>query len=250
MTAARAFDRGTVERARAATLAGDAASDAAFPCRFEIDPAGFPLVWVEAIGAWMHWLPVSKLQFEHCLLQGPDRGVAAGWYDHLLALNPRVAPARVHSENYCNALLTGLLPAEAQRIAAWLGADFAIPTADQWLRAWSSLDSQPAGRGLPAELALRLEEPVRTLLTRIDSAATATAVSARRRPTLADQMLLRGGVLEWVTQEGGSPRWVGIGEPPRLARGIRVCPDRGPVAPERPEAFRSYLFGARLIRKP
>jgi hypothetical protein len=237
------------ERTPAALLAGEAPRGLQLPLSFETDPAGFPLVWVEAIGAWMHWLPVSKLQFERSLRQAPDRAFDAAWYGQLLTLNPPVAPARIHAENYCNALLTGILPAEAQRIAASLGAGFALPTLEQWLRAWSWLLSQPAERGLPADLTRRLDEPVRTLLVGIDRAQTAAAARARRHRTLADQMLLRWGVLEWVDQQR-DPRWAGIGEPSRLPRGVRVSPARGPVVPDRPEAFRSYLFGFRLIRRP
>jgi hypothetical protein len=238
------------DRLQAARLAGELGGPRNLPLPFETDPAGFPMVWVEAIAAWMHWLPVSKLQFERCLHPLPNRTLDAGWYDHLLALNPRVAPVRIRPENYRHALLTGILPSEAQRFAAGLGPGFAVPTLDQWLRAWSSLRSQPAERGLPAALTSGLEEPVRTLVTRMESALAALATGQRRQRTLADQMLLRRGVLEWVEQPGSPVRWVGIGEPLHLARGIQVSPDRGPVVPDRPEAFRSYLFGFRLIRTP
>jgi hypothetical protein len=236
-------------RLQAARLAGQLRRAPELPLPFETDPTGFPMVWVEAIAAWMHWLPVSKLQFERRLHQAPDRPFDAGWYDDLLALNPRIAPARIGPENYRNALLTGILPGEAQRFATWLGAGFAVPTLEQWLRAWSSLESQPAERGLPAALAAGLEEPVRTLVTRMES-ALAAAAAPRRLRTLADQLLLRRGVLEWVEQQGSPVRWVGIGEPLHLARGVRVSPEGGPVVPDQPEAFRSYLFGFRLIRKP
>lgn len=234
---------------QAAWLAGQLRRAPELPLPFETDPTDFPMVWVEAIAAWMHWLPVSKLQFERCLHQAPDRPFDAGWYDDLLALNPRIAPARIGPENYRNALLTGILPGEAQRFATWLGPGFAVPTLEQWLLAWSSLESQPAERGLPAALAAGLGEPVRMLVTRMES-ALAAATMPRRLRTLADQMLLRRGVLEWVEQPGSPVRWVGIGEPLHLARGVRVSPDGGPVVPDRPEAFRSYLFGFRLIRKP
>lgn len=240
------------DRLPAARLAGETWRAPELPLPFETDPAGFPMVWVETIAAWMHWLPVSKLHFERCLQGAPDRPFDAAWYEGLLALNPGVSPARIRPENYRHALLTGILPAEAQRFAAWLGPGFAVPTLEQWLRAWSSLDSQPAERRLPAALLGGLEEPVRTLLTRMESALAAAAAQPRRQRTLADQMLLRRGVLEWAEQpeQPGSPaRWVGIGEPPGLARGARVSPDRGPVVPDRPEAFRSYLFGFRLIRE-
>jgi hypothetical protein len=234
----------------AALLAGQPHGDPEVPLSFITDPTGFPMAWVEAIGAYVHWLPVTKVQFESFLRQIPDSRFDAVWHDHLLALNPRVAPARIRPENYRNALLTGVVPSEAQRFAAWLGEGFAIPTLEQWLQAHSSLAAQPAGRGVPPALNRKLEEPVRTLLLRIESALAASYARPRRRRTLADQMLLRGGVLEWVEKTGAAARWVGIGEPQGLARGTRVSPERGPVAPDRPQVFRSYLFGFRLIRRP
>jgi hypothetical protein len=229
--------------------------DPKVPLRFETDPAGFPMVRVEAIAAWMHWLPVSKLEFECFLRATPDRRFNPAWYDHLLALNPRVAPARIRAESYRNALLTGILPGEAQRFAAWLGEEFALPTLEEWQRAWAALAALPAERGLPPALdpGLGLEEPVRTLAARIESAHLVVAATARppRPRTVADQMLMRFGVLEWVRQSGPPARWVGIGEPQRPLRGLpRVSPEHGPVAPDKPEAFRSYLFGFRLIRRP
>jgi hypothetical protein len=222
------------------------------PLPFETDPTGFPMVWVEEIGAWMHWLPVTKAQFERFLAgvrAAPDLAFDAAWYEHLLALNPRVAPAGIRAENYRNALLTGVVPSEAQRFAAWLGEGFALPTLDEWLRAWSALKSRPAERGLPAAIAQTLAEPARTLVLRFENALAAAAVSPRRQRSLADQMLLRWGVLEWAEQLGRPARWVGVGEPPNLPRARRVSPEHGPVVPAESEAFRSYLFGFRLIRK-
>src|SRR5262249_14549002 len=78
-----------------------------------------------------------------------------------------------------------------------------------------------------AAIAKALAEPARTLVQRLEAALAGTAARPRRRRTLADQMLLRGGVLEWVDRAGqGRPgqarRWVGIGEPagpPPRARG-------------------------------
>ena len=236
---------------QAAWPAGEPARWTGVPLPIDTDPAGFPLVWVEAIPAWMQWLPVTKPQFERFLRETSDRRFDAAWYDHLLGLNPRIETARIRAETYRRALLTGIVPAEALRFAAWLGTGFALPTLAQWLRAWSALASMPAERGLPAAIARRLEEPARTLVTRMESALAGAAAAWRRRArTLADQMLLQGGVLEWVEQPGSPARWVGIGEPPRPARGVPVSPEHGPVAPDRPEAFRSYLFGFRLLRRP
>jgi hypothetical protein len=73
------------DRLQAARLAGETRRAPELPLPFETDPAGFPMVWVEPIAAWMDWLPVSKLHFERCLLQAPDRPFDAAWYERLLA---------------------------------------------------------------------------------------------------------------------------------------------------------------------
>jgi hypothetical protein len=240
------------DRQQAARFAGGVGAPEV-PLPFETDPAGFPIVWVEAIAAWMHWLPVTKAQCERFLVEVPaahGRGLDAAWYEHLLELNPSVAPSRIRAENYRNALLTGVVPSEAQQFASWLGPGFAIPTLDEWLSAWSALTSQPAERGLPAAIARAIEEPARTLVLHLETALAGAATKPRHRRTLADQMLLRGGVLEWVDRSGQVPRWVGVGELPRLARVPRVSPECGPVVPDQPEVFRSYLFGFRLIHRP
>jgi hypothetical protein len=45
------------DRLQAARLAGQLRRSPELPLPFETDPTGFPMVWVEAIAAWMHWLP-------------------------------------------------------------------------------------------------------------------------------------------------------------------------------------------------
>ena len=219
---------------------------------FAIDPAGFPMVWVEAIAAWMQWLPLSRLELERYLSAARDRRIDQAWYGRLLAMNLAVAPSRIDSGSYVEALLTRIVPAEAERFAAGLGEGFALPTVEQWRRAWSALTALPAERGLPAVFArLGLEEPVRELLARIESAHLSFVATTRprRQRTLADQMLMRYGVFEWAWRSEPPGRWVGIGEP-RPVLGVALgSPDRGPAVPDRPETFRSYLYGCRLIRR-
>jgi hypothetical protein len=178
---------------------------------FEIDPAGFPMVWVEAIAAWMQWLPMSRLELERFLSAAQDGPIDHAWCGRLLELNAAVALARIDSGSYAEALLTRIVPGEAERFAARLGEGFALPT-------------------------LHLSFVATT--------------RPRRQRTLADQMLMRYGVFEWVWQSEPPGRWVGVGEP-RPVRGVSLgSPERGPAAPDRPETFRSYLYGCRLIRRP
>ena len=137
-----------------------------------IDRTGFPMIWVEAIGAFMHWLPVTKVQFEEFICDDIDGPFDAEQYDTLLGLNPRVGIDGITPDNYWHALLNGILPAEAERFTAWCGEGYTLPTETQWLEAYGALKAWPAE---PASLARTLpglhDQPM-ALVERIDCAST------------------------------------------------------------------------------
>ncbi|MEA2604063.1 MAG: hypothetical protein QOF89_5055 [Acidobacteriota bacterium] len=211
------------------------------------DPTGFPMVWIEEIGAFMHWLPVTKIQFEKFIATTHDPLFNDTWYRRVLDLNPRVAIPEISAENYWHAFLTGILPAEAQQFAAWCGGDYALPTLTEWRKAYAALAAAPVGPGELSGFSEGAGEVARSALTRIESSAAAAARPGRER-TRADQMLLRLGVLEWVEQTGGADRWGGMGEPSPHFRMLWSI-DRGPAIPLNNGASRSNVFGFRLIRR-
>ena len=59
------------------------------------DPVGFPMIWIEEIGAFMHWLPVTKIQFEKFVASSSGGFFDDAWYRRILDLNPRVATAKI-----------------------------------------------------------------------------------------------------------------------------------------------------------
>lgn len=216
--------------------------------QFVLDRAGWPMLWVEAIQAHVHWLPITKLQAEYFLCSTADSQFDERWYEDLLYLNPRVTPEQIHDNNYWKAFLTGLLPHEARSIAQWCDPQCRIPTEDEWLsiyRAMKQIPAQPHVLNLMGSLRPR----VQTLLDRVDDVSSAVT-GERSRRTLADQMLMRLGVIEWVDCPGRHVRWAGLGQPmPRFVGGF-FNPDRGqPHELLDPEAERAYYFGLRLIRR-
>lgn len=215
------------------------------------DPVGFPMIWVEEIDAYVHYLPVTKIQFELFLSETIDGHFDADWYQRLCDLNPRVTPAGIRKSNYWNSFLTGILPEEVRRFARWCGEDYAIPRLQEWFTAYKALKRRPPeevdwNRRLPAST-----ERCRLLLSQIEKVSDATTREVGYDRTLADQMLLRLGVLEWVEEPGAPHPWGGMGELLPAFRGLLFTPDHGqPARPSHPESERLDHYGFRLLHRP
>jgi hypothetical protein len=222
--------------------------------KFKLDPAGFPLVWVEDIKAYMHWLPVTKIQFEYFLCATSDSRFDAAWYDRVLNLNKRVSPGSVRESNYWQAFITGVRPSEAQRFAEWCGDGYLLPSLRDWYAAFQSLKAQPTEPDALAAMgsAHQLSERCQALLSRLEAATIAAFrhLEIAPSPTLADQTLLRGGVMEWVEWQGQRTRWGGMGQPNRKLHPILFNPESGkPHEVINPEGDALHYYGFRLIQR-
>lgn len=177
------------------------------------DRAYFPMVRVESIDAFLHWIPVTKVQFEYFLWDSISHGLDQAWLERMYKLNPRITPAKIARNNYWRIFMTGIAPFEADRFAGWCGDDtdetglYGLPTAEEWQRAIKELQSRNC---LSSEELIHAQAPdrIKTLLLKLTTAAP----QAPR--TLADQMFFNGGVLEWVQHQGervGDPGYVAHG---------------------------------------
>ncbi|HEV3076136.1 MAG TPA: hypothetical protein VHB47_17075 [Thermoanaerobaculia bacterium] len=219
---------------------------------FHLDPTGFPMMWVPEVAQFVHCLPVTKLQFERFLGDARDGHFSAAWYDEVLRLNPRVPARRIWRDNYWGALLTGVLPAEAERFAAWCGDGYRMPLATEWQRIYRALSARGASRlgdlGALAQLGGRQRELVENLERSVEEVCHASGAACG----LPERLLLRLGVVEWVAlTERGDKRWAGLGEPHPAFCGNLFAPDDGQlVAPADPERERLASFGFRLVFSP
>lgn len=216
--------------------------------QFVLDRAGWPMLWVDAIQAYVHWLPITKLQAEYFLCSTGDSQFDERWYEDVLYLNPRITGDQVHDDNYWKAFLTGILPHEARCIAQWCDPQCRIPTLEEWLNIYQALKRLPA-QAHALDMMGPLRPRAQMLLERLDSVSREVAGSRSQR-TLADQMLMRMGVIEWVDCPARHQRWAGLGQPiPRFVGGF-FNPDRGqPHEVLDPETERAFYFGLRLIRR-
>ena len=210
-----------------------------------LDPTGFPMVWIEVIQAYMHWLPVTKIQFEYFLCSVPDSQFDAKWYDDLLQRNPRVSPKNINPKTLPQAFLTAILPTEVQRFVRWLGDGYAIPTRTEWFESYKSLRGQS-----PLAISELTESPelmprTKTLIQKIEMVSCGPQSRPNSQRDRVYQMLMRQGVMEWVECPDDRLKWGGFGEP---VSGGLVTPDSGnPQFPHNPDGARLRDYGFRLI---
>lgn len=210
------------------------------------DSKGFPMVWVEPLNGYIHCLPVTKIQFERFLCSTSDIEFDDRWYDEILNLNPRKSPKDHGTDEYWHSFLTGLLPSEAEKYARWCGPQYRIPTEDEWLKAYFYLKDQSAEEIDWSEHAPALLPRDQQLLEHMDRAFKSLG---DERNTMADQMFLRHGAMEWVQTPKRPQPWGGLGQPAQKFFGILTKPEhRSPVQPTNSASRRLFYFGFRLLR--
>lgn len=212
------------------------------------DRTGFPLIWVDEIRAWMHFFPLTKIQFEFFLADQSDPHFSEETYRQIQDGNPRLGPDEMDAGNYWQAFLTGILPHEAEKFAAWCGEGYRLPEAGEWLAAYRHL----AGVKAPAidwgKRLLDLSGRTRTLLERLDQSSASLHPGGPAGRTLAERMFLRLGVVEWVRDNESPPNWGGFGDPHPSFVGLLSSLESGePVEPRHPETERVEYFGLRLL---
>jgi len=197
------------------------------------DRTNFPLIAVERVGLEVHLLPVTKWQFEQFVAESGVLEQAR--YQKMLALNPAFPAGEFTVEERERLFVTGILPAEAQTFARWLGQGFDLPTVAEWRKIYTSLEGTSLPKhDLAAELA---DTPAGTVLAQL---------TRQLDPLLmADLALLRGGLVEWARQE---QNWVGLGAPRPQFYSNLWDPLFNEVKPIRPGERLPY-FGFRLVRR-
>ncbi len=228
------------------------------PCaapEVEFDPFGFPMVRVEEVESHVHWLPITKIQFETFLCHSSDARFDSPWYEELCRSNRRVSPRELQAENYWGAFLTGILPDEALAFAEWCGPSYRLPSLEEWLVAFRALRLAPLWQPDWQEIP---NDRVRCLLTELGGIARESMShpfdespdGPQHASCLADQMFLRMGVLEWVAASEIASTWCGLGElHPGFGHHLSLLDKEIPVELHDPLKERHDSFGFRLFRQ-
>jgi Sulfatase-modifying factor enzyme 1 len=174
----------------------------ALPFTLSVDRTGFPVIELPGLPFKVFWLPITKIQFEHFLV---DKGALDNdWYqDKLQNYNPRISAGQLSITNYWQAFMTGILPSEAQLYAGWVGNGADLPTAQEWKSALTLLGRWPADHAFTdAVLHLPgLSERARILIQKMDQVLQAESAQLSDGRFLCDQMAMRLGVLELLYED-------------------------------------------------
>lgn len=205
-----------------------------------LDPIGFPLI--RAGGLYVHFLPVTKIQIEYFLCSTNETAYDEAWYTEVLGFNPRISPASITPANLIGVFVTGVLPRDARSFAQWCGTTYDLPTAAQWTTIFTTLndviiDARIAQDHIEQILSKdKLNARARTIITNIHHSIS-SKISAGRTRSLSDQMLMRGGVMEYVYLNDQHNTYGGFGE----TKFSLFDPSKG-----HPETLNNSREGARL----
>jgi hypothetical protein len=217
-----------------------------------VDRTGFPMLWMPRIAAFVHALPVTKVQLELFLSDARDAHLDKDWYFGLHEANQRVTARDVNSTNYWRAFATGLTPNQAERYATWCGPDYRLPTEQEWFTAFGELQTFEPALLYELRESLELRQRARDLVRYLGWALDEVASSMDRPATGEVLTAMRYGVLEWVTSEGRrSGRFTALGEPNPTFFGNLLSPERGEVLRvSEPSKTNHRAFGFRLVYRP
>lgn len=159
--------------------------------RYGVDRCGFPLVYVEPSGIWVHLFPIAWPQLECFLAEADQPGLDNAWYAGLQQNHARASAHRPNGSEYEHLLATGFSRGEAEALAAWLGQGYRLLSSEEWYTTARWLAEQPAEHA-PVALDGRLSYAARDVWN---------VLYRTLAPTNGGRLALmdRGcGILEWV----------------------------------------------------
>jgi hypothetical protein len=182
--------------------------------KFYFDQAGFPLLWVDELTSYVYFFPVTKIQFETFICQVPDQRFDDHWYSEVTKLNQRTSPRLLTKDNYWQLCITGIRPDEIQCYQDWCNKDdfkYYVPTPKNWKELYQIVkNKEPVDL---EEFALKKDLRFYTSAKKLEEIVLGFCKRSNRAYTLADQMLMTFGVMEWVVIDPVKSRWGGMGEP-------------------------------------
>ena len=173
---------------------------------WQVDPTGYPLIFVEPLHAYVQLFPVPKPQFEKFIASGARREYGDEWYQDLTTLNPRASYRSPDVPAREQLFMTGLTPVETLDFGRWLGRNYTLLTAKEWGECYRWFGDRTAPP-VPPDLCDRLSRDALGIWELVEE----QWLERSQQPTLRQLSLMTQGILEWVTEQPG--RYCGLGDP-------------------------------------
>lgn len=174
--------------------------------KWRVDASGYPLIFVEPIGAYVQLFPVTKPQFEKFIASGRRPDLGDQWYGDRLSVNPRASYWSTYIPARERLFMTGITIDEVLAFGRWLGRDYSLLSAEEWGACYEWFAEQPVP-SVPPELAGRLSQDALGIWKTIEG----QWLERHQQSNLQDLSLMTQGILEWVIERPG--RYCGLGEP-------------------------------------
>jgi hypothetical protein len=208
-----------------------------------LDPAGFPTIFVKEINAYMQWLPTTKIQIEYFLCKTTETTYDDTWYQGVLSLNPRISPGNISAANYWEAIATGVKPRDAMNYARWCREAYTLPDAKEWYQAYEALLAVKESPSHVEQILSvdGLNPRAKILIQNIEYATQQKAFELDTPRSLADQMLMRLGVMEFVYNNQSRTTYGGYGQTSNA-----FYPQMEVPRPDAPQSLSNARDGAQL----
>ncbi|MEM7128918.1 MAG: hypothetical protein AAF702_21475 [Chloroflexota bacterium] len=182
-----------------------------------LDRAGFPMILIEPLSSYIHWLPITKIQIEYFLCSTNETAFDDLWYQNVLGLNGRVSPGKIGQDNYWQAIATGIIPRDMKRFAAWCNqssSSFDIPTAEEWFTTYEYVRAIGDDKVNIDQILKQsqLTQRAKMLIENIEFSTSKATFELDGTRTMADQMLMRLGVMEYVYLDEQRNTYGGYGQ--------------------------------------
>lgn len=177
----------------------------------------FPMYKLKDFDFSVMWLPVTKIEVEYFLSETDDSRFDSQWYKSCLATNPRRSAHTIGVRDYWRVFMTGITFEEVQVLRQWWRG-FDLPTKAEWIAVLEALDQYPANPDYVQTICQHpgLNQRARILIERLEYLN-----QSQPNRTLANQVLLRDGIEEYVYTNQSSLTCSLQGYPPRQLNGGR-----------------------------
>ena len=186
---------------------------------------GIPFLRIQQLNISIQYLPVTKTQFEYFLCERQDPDFDEGQYLNILEYSPRISPRKINPENYEQTFITALTFKQMDKFRERLGESYDYLKVEEWNEIVKFLNNHPINDQVLKAILEQQGIPKRSkeILSKLQEIVLQKGGS---NLTMANQLLLRKGINEWIRDPDSSSLYSFMKEIGRDSRSVEKVPLR------------------------